>query len=567
MSFGTTTFGVYAFGTDSFAAPAAPLLEVNTNGDAVYLMELFPASSAATPDYVALTFGTFTFGTLPYVQPEAPVVPLYVSDRDWTNRQSDPPDENDGDTPNQHYPGRAQLPQIDQSLPLPPNGNHRAGLTLGQLIIDNTDGLYDVITRELGIDARSVRIKRLPSRASRYAQATAIFTGVGVGWNAEGNNLVVTIADNSHLLSGSLLGFYGGTGGADGVAEIKDLPIPQVYGLCRNIAPQLVDPAKLIYQIHDRLIESFLAVKVRGASITYDGVQADYAALDAATVTSGTYQVALTAAGSYIRLGSTPDGPVTVDVRGDAYGGYVEDTANVMRRVLRRVLASSQLQHDSFDTLAQLLPGVIGVPFNRALSIGDAVAVILAGTYTYLTDLADGRMAVGRLGLPVAGSNIEINQSYLRDEPKRVPMPDSIAPCLWRMRVNYRRNWSPLSEAEIVPEPTLTTAERAALKQPFLVASQADSTRLSRHPAAGDVEMDSLYDEEVDAESLASYLLTLLAPGREFWDLPLGDTGHGIALNAPVNVVWPRGGLKAGKPMRVIGRSKAPSGVTLLGFG
>ncbi|MGB4101076.1 MAG: hypothetical protein WBK91_04130 [Alphaproteobacteria bacterium] len=470
-------------------------------------------------------------------------------------------------TANQHYEGRALLPQIEQSLPLPPEGNHRAGLTIGELVIDNTDGVYDTLARTVGIDGRAVAIKRLPRRGARYAEAVPIFTGVGQDWVASGNQLRIALRDNSRLLEVPFQALYGGAGGADGTVDSTGQPIMQCYGLCRNVASRLVDPAKLIYQLHDRIIAGVDAVRVRGAVVTAGATQASYAALNAATVSAGTYQTALTATGSYIRLGSNPDGPVTVDLRGDALGGYIADTAGIMRRLLLRVLTSDHLAPDSFSSLTTQLSGAIGLVINETMMLSGAITLVLAGTYTYLADQSDGRLAVGRLGLPYAGASLAISQENLIGEPMRVPLPDAIAPCLWRVRVGYRRNWLPMSDSDVVPYPTLTETQRQELKETERLAISADISRRSWHPAAGEAVLHSLFDSQADAQALADFLLTMFAPARELWELPLANTGHGIALNDNINVSWSRGGLADGKSLRVVGRTVSGNKVALLGFG
>mgnify|MGYP007067075891 FL=1 len=201
------------------------------------------------------------------------------------------------------------------------------------------------------------------------------------------------------------------------------------------------------------------------------------------------------------------------------------------------------------------------------MSLAGAVTIVLAGTYTYLTDQTDGRLAVGRLGLPYAGASLAITQENLIGEPMRAPLPEAIAPCLWRVRVGYRRNWLPMSDSDVVPYPTLTETQRQELKETERLVISADVTRRSWHPAAGDAVLHSLFDSQADAQALADFLLAMFAPARELWELPLANTGHGIALNDNISVAWPRGGLADGKNLRVVGRTVSSNKVSLLGFG
>lgn len=555
-------FGTLPFGVLDFGAPAASLVDYQSADDSVFLFEIDASGGATVDPYEPLVFGTYTFGTLPYPMREAGTVSFYYSDRSWTAR----PD--DAAAPNRYYEVRVQPIQIQQSSPLPP-GSSRPALTLGQLQIDNTDGRFDSVARTLGVDLRPVRIKRLPSRAARYDEALPIFSGVAASnWLASGNQLQIQLRDNGWVLTQNLLGLYQGGGGENGTDAMTGQPVMQIYGRVRNASPQLVDPAKLIFKFHDRLAASVDAVRVRGADVTFGAAQSTYADLAAATVAGGTYQVALTEDGSYFRLGSSPDGIVTCDVHGDAVGGYTDDTASIVRRILQRRLASSQLALDSFTSLSARLPGTIGVVFSENLTIQDAVQRVLTASYCYLIDLPDGRLKIDQLGLP-GGNGLRIDNSLMSGDPVRLELPEAIAPCIWRISVAWRRNWTVMSDTDIVPAGTLTEEDRQQLKQAYRLdgGSQSDSLRLTRHPGAVDMVLESLFYDQGDAAALAEHIFAMFAPGRELWSVPLPNTGHRIGINLPVKLTHPRGGLSGGRDFRVCGRTGAGRAVSLLLFG
>ena len=82
-----------------------------------------------------------------------------------------------------------------------------------------------------------------------------------------------------------------------------------------NISPPLVNTSKLTYQISHKAINAIDAVYVGGATVTAGSSHASLAALQAATVTGGTYDYYLGSgsAGAYFRLGSSPTQQVTCD--------------------------------------------------------------------------------------------------------------------------------------------------------------------------------------------------------------------------------------------------------------
>ena len=327
MTWGTYAFGTVPWGARGFAPLPAPAAFTSAAQDsvcdAVFLVELQPTTGAVSaPAYKPLTWGTYAWGTLPYPQPAAGSVRIDLSDRDWTSRPSDT-------RPNVHFEGRCEAPQFDRSIPIVP-GSGRAAVSIGELQVVNADGAYDATPDALAIDATPLRISVLPKRSSLYNEAATVFGGQGLDWWSDREYLHVRMRDAGYLLDVPLLSLYGGTGGADGGAELAGKPIRQTYGLCRNVSGDLVNSGLLIYRRHDRLMQAVDAVYISGAPVTWDGnVYSSYAALAAATVASGRYAKWLGSDGSGWRLGSSPGGTVTADVRGDAVGGYVDDTAGI----------------------------------------------------------------------------------------------------------------------------------------------------------------------------------------------------------------------------------------------
>ena len=556
-------FGAMPLGARDIGAATPFLLTKPDVDDSVYLFELLPSAGSGALVYKPEIFGAYPFGSLPHQLPDAPVVPLHYSDKGFTERQHAPHVASD----NRYYEGRAQLPQIEQSIAIVPGSGDRTVLSAGELIIDNTDGLLDGIAEDLAIDSRPAVIKWLPSRAAELAEAVAVFTGVGESWLVESNVLRVQLRDNLLQLETPLQSRYTGTGGADGTADNVGQPIMQVYGLCRNVEPTLIDPVKQIYQIHDRAVAGFDAVRVRGASVTIEASQANYESLAAASVSRGACQTVSAASGSYMRLGSMPDGIVTVDVRGDAYGSYIDNVTGIMQRLATRVLPSSILEPTSFSSLSSVAGGKIGIVFSEGVTVAQAMASLCTATYTYLTTIADGRLAIGRLALPMMSGGLAIGVDNLIGKPERLALPAAVDPCVWRVRVGYRRNWRPLTDGELVPVGTITAAQRQEYKEEQRYVQAADTDRLQLHRAAKELELQTVIDEEADAQMLADFLLALFAPGRAAWQMPLPNIGHAMPMNYSVTLSWPRSGLRQGKNLRIAGKIIQRGKVTLVGFG
>lgn len=564
MTWGISSWGAVPWGARGFAALPAPAAFTAATQDsvcdAVFLVELQPTTgAAAAPAYKPLTWGTGPWGTLPYPMAAAGTVRLDVSDRDWTSRPTDT-------RANVHFEGRAGAPQFDRSIPIVP-GSGRAAVSIGEVQIANADGAFDGAPDALAIDATPARILALPKRSSLYSEAAPVFAGQGLDWWADQGALHVRLRDAGYLLDVPLLSLYGGTGGADGGAELAGKPIRQTYGLCRNVSGDLVSTGLLIYRVHDRLAAGVDAVYVSGAPVTWDGnTYASYAALAAATVASGRYTKWLGADGSGWRLGTSPGGTVTADVRGDAVGGYVADTAGVVRRLLERGVATSALALSSFASMAAYLPGVVGYHLAETKTIAAAATEVAVAAAAWWGDAGDGLLSVGRLAAPVGGG-LAFGPEQIVGEVEAMALPDDIGPCVWRVEAGCRRNWTPLQGTDIAPAPTLTEQRRQELAAPSRRVAVGLTSRQSRNQLAKAITLETLFDAEADATALCNNLLDLYAAGRRYYRVPVGMAGYLARLGDTVQVTWPRFGLAGGKALRVVGQRAQGRRVDLLCFG
>lgn len=537
------------------ALPAVALLaaEQASVTDQVLLVEVEASDRPGTVEPTPWpALGTQPIGVRPGPVISGTIV-LRWSDRDWTSRPDDT-------RPNLHLPGRVGEWSLERTIPLRPDGERRVAQAVAALGISNADGAGDAYADGLAVDGYPVRVSLLPSRAARYAEARLVFDGVGAGWRTQGETLRLLARDQGYRLEVPLLGLYGGTGGADGTADMAGLPIMEIHGIVRTVTPQLVDPARQIYRFHARAAAELLAVYDAGAPVTLGVARAGYAALDATAPAGGTYDFSLSAEGSFFRLGSNPGGAVFCDARGDATGGYVAALPAIMRRLLSRAVVP--IEASSFASAEAWAPGAAGIVFSAQLSIGAAVTQVAAGAALYWGDDGTGRISVGRLAAPVQ-AGLMFDQRTIVGEVEELDPP----PTLWRLRMGYRRNWTTLSATDVVPAPTITEARRMDLIQPERVAVVADVPRRAQYLLAEDLAMPTLYDNEADAAGLGANLLSLYAPQRRVYRVPVGTSGYGVTLGQSVRVQWPRLGLAAGRDVRVLGQVARGSRVDLLVVG
>jgi hypothetical protein len=113
---------------------------------------------------------------------------------------------------------------------------------------------------------------------------------------------------------------YLGTGGAQGVSDLKDRPRPLVLGHAQNVEPVPINIVDSIFQFSGYgPIEAVDVLYERGSA--FGPAVADYAsytALQAATVAKGTWATCL--AEGLIKLGAPNYGVITGDIRGHVVG-------------------------------------------------------------------------------------------------------------------------------------------------------------------------------------------------------------------------------------------------------
>lgn len=486
-------------------------------------------------------------------------VTFRLSDRDWTSAP--------GDTlPSAHFEGRLGGFSIDHALPLRPDGARRVSAAIANLTIDNADGAWDGPARDLAVDGQPLVVSLLRHRSAAYADRVTMFRGLGLDWVPDGatNRLRLRARDLTYVLDRPMLPLYGGTGGADGGADLAGKPIPEIWGLCRGVSLVLEDAALLIYRVHARDVQAIAAVEVRGQPITAGTMRLSRAVMAVTTPTAGTWDWTITTDGSWVRLGSSPDGSVTADVQGDASAGYSSTLAGIMARILDR----AGVAHDAsaFAAGEAAAPGAAGIAFGAdeaQVTYAEALSRLAGGGAFWWGDSGAGLVTMGRVALAQDAGGLLVDQTVIVDEV--VPLdPLAVA---WRVTVRYRRNWTPLSGTDIVSAPAITEARRLELQQPSRSVAVAEPQRRARNTQALDLVVDSLLDVESDAHGLGLNILSLLRAGPMLYRVPLGLAGHAIPLGAQVRLAWPRYGLAAGRDVRVVGRTLLGSRVNLLVLG
>lgn len=472
-------------------------------------------------------------------------ITLLFADQHWIGEPSD------ADKPNTFYEGRMTVPLVlERQMPLLPEEERRVQRQFGLIEIANGDGYMDNLVQSLAVDGRQARVLFGPHMGA-YADFTVIADVVATGWEADDLAVQIGLRDRSYNLDLPLqINLYDGTGGAEGNDEIEGKPKPLLYGRCRNVTPILIDPANLIYQVHDGAFHALDAVYDRGAALTdSEDDAADFAALVLLSVSAGEFATCL--AGGYFKLGSSPDGLVTADVRGDADPDYADTLDVIALRLLtdRAGLANRYINTASFAGAAAL-GGEMGIYFSSGElpTAAEALNSLLGSVGGWWGAARDGKVRAGRLTAPELRSpNMYLNQFDILDlSPEPAPVPR------WRQKVGGQKNWTVQRGEDIAA--SVTDERRQFLAEEYRVAVSASNTIRVRHLQALDADpLPGLFEDIDDAQALAVDLLALFSPDRKIYRLTLKRQGYALDLQKVVRITWPRLGLQNGKNFAVIG--------------
>lgn len=476
------------------------------------------------------------------------LVTIRAADRGWIGEPAD------STWPNTIYEPRLAVPLVlEREIPILPETDRRGSVSYGAVELVNADGGLDDYVNSYAVNGRPVRILLGPGPAADgtpadYAAFSTVAKVVGDQWASDLGRLRITVRDQGFRLEGPLqTTLYGGTGGADGNAEVQGRPKPLALGIVRNVTPVLIDTANAVFQVNDGPVLAIDAVRDQGLALTPGADYPDHAALVAAAVAPGTFATCL--AGGYFRLGTFPTaGLLTADLRGDANGGYVDTHGAVAKRLLtqRAGIALAELDVGSFDSWPS---GAMGLYAADPISTAQVLDDLAASVGGWWVTRQDGRIGAGRLSEPATRSPaLVLDQTNIRAiDPLDLP-----ALPRWRQRVGYQRNWTVQRGEDI--NASVGAALRQFLLAAWRVQTQADATVQSRYPLAPDPPpLPTFFDGVGDAGALCDALMDLHSPTRQAFAVTIGASGHLVDLNDAVRLAWPRWGLSAGKTFAIFG--------------
>lgn len=434
---------------------------------------------------------------------------------------------------------------------------------VGEFQLDNSDRGYDSLYTNNTFDGRRALLKYgqitipglVPSSFDTYP---TLLDGIIQDIFLDGQQLRGTIRDNAFKLDvPASPNTYGGTGTTDGDTGLAGKRKEASFGVVNNVTPTLINAVNLVFSVNGGLPVNAIPNVYDSAyalpspsSPGPDADYANYAALIAATVNNGHY--ATCKALGLFRLGSTPFGLVTCDVQGDngGTGGYVTDTAAIVRRIIGVTAALDLVDEGSFTTLSGAQSAVVGyyIGLDENKTVRQATDDLLGGIGACGGFRRDGVFEVVRFVAPT-GTAVD---SYTADDIvdgtlKRLDLPSDYNPPPKRQRVTYSRIWTVQTDVSA----GVSDTRKQLLKDAFSVAAHSNTTLAGTIAAAHLLAQDpdpisGYFNASADAVTEADRELTLKGGAvRALYSFTLKNKGltrkigDVVSLTfAPMGVTW-----------------------------
>ena len=432
--------------------------------------------------------------------------------------------------------------------------------------IENGDGGLDNTVITGAIDGRPVRVLA-GLRTDPLSAFETVWLGVARAWEQGEDTVRIEAFDASYLLDGPVQPTrYAGTGTYEGTADLAGTPKPLAMGEVYNIEPVLIDPALLVYQVHDGPVES-ITVYEGGLAVTAEG---DVSDLYSGTTTAGQFRTDLER--GLFQLGSSPTQRITADVEGDKPDGLTYETGvgTLASRLLRlrAGLGARYIDQGSFDSLDAAGIGICGVYIRDEDTARGVLDRLLAGVAATWTCRRDGRLRAYRLADPNSAAVVRSFDAVDILTARTLRLPDEMFPPVWRVTVGYKRNHTVQTGEDL--SGSVTDERRQQLGIEWRTSQDSDGSVRTRHLGATSLGLvESPLQVAADADALAELLLELHSADRRLIEVTVPAIGQAIEMGDTVKVTWPRLGLQNGRFFRAfpIDEDAAARTVTMVLWG
>lgn len=508
-------------------------------GERVVLIETLDVSEeVVSASWLALANHPIMSSMIGGATPGAAPFSIRLADRDFTSRHDDL------EIASGYWDGRVLDPgSIAFTVPLVPVDNGAIETRFGQIIINNGDAIYDTILDFNQLVSQPIRIRlgRMKGYLGNF-DTVCVARIVGIGTTT--TELTLDIRDPATYAQNLFpTSMYSGTGGANGDADLAGTVKPVILGKVWNIAPLLINATSLIYQAHDGPIDSVTGVFDGGVALSVDspGNYTTYALLAAATVGAGEYATCL--AEGLIRVGSTPAFTLTAHINGhDDAGTSIRSIATWLASQLENELGL-EIDDAAFASLPTSLAGWM---WTEPFTLRDALSRFIGDAGWHWGSDINGVVTTRQLLSPDSGDVDRVYDEVDVLDLQRAPLPEGYEGIHHRRLVQYRRNWTNQSGAQIAA--TATEKARRSREWSTATASRVTGARNAIDPP---VLQTSLYDKD-DALGLAEHLLDLHGTFRRMFTMTTRIFNSLPVLGSTVMVRHRRFGLVNGSYFRVL---------------
>lgn len=464
----------------------------------------------------------------------AAVEVLRFASEGFTTRPTDKP-------PNAWYEGRlVEQPRLARTLFDRATTYGASRASVGQIRLNNADGVLDVLATDYAFDGRAFAVK-VGQRGTPVAGWSVVMSGVLDDVRGDAGSIVLMVRDRLAWLEKPLTRpkYAGNNVLPDGVEgtkdDLKDQYKPRVYGAVLNVPAKMVNTSKLVYQVSDQAC-TVSAVYDNGVALARG---ADYASQADMLATAPAANSVRCWSGLF-RLGTKAIGQVTADAATAELrvGGLLQQLA------LDAGIPAGDIVGADVAALNAANSAPVGVWIDgeaTAQAAMDELANSIGAWYGF--DRLN-RFRMGRLSAP-AGAPVA-----------RWPVDACSAPVLrsagvpdWRAVVHYGRNHT----LQAQPAGSVTDARKAFLLQEYRQTAVEVASVKNAWPSSNEVAFYTALVAEADAVAEAARRSALYSARRVLVDVevPLSELGS-VDLDAVVVLDVSRFSL-AGRPLRVIG--------------
>jgi hypothetical protein len=414
-----------------------------------------------------------------------------------------------------------------------------AAFTSGELRLGNADGALDQYFVDGHVDGREIIVRAIPRNDPRGGEslddATIILRGVMEWPGFDRTGVAVPLRCRGALLEVPVQSQeFAGTGGAEGGDDVKGKPKPVAFGKCWGVSPVYLG---VISGKHCYLASGGDCLPINDVPNFYDkGVALTKVA---SGPTAGQYSID-TATGIITIGGTRPELP-TCNIEGYAPGGsFKTTTANIWKELVETFAGeiNAFIDGDSVDDMNADQAAEVGIYVGATeRTVAQVVNELLAGVTALAGCNRQGKHHIAQLKAPGGVIRAVFDETNLRNV-ERIRGPQVTAPPAWKIRVGWRRNYTPTKDVAS----GAADSQVQFMAEEFRFAEASDTTIQDRHKRSQVHEVRGLFAAEADAQSEANRLLGLF-DGRALYKLSANNVAPELDLGQTIEITWPRFGM------------------------